>query len=396
MSNKKEFMFFIDAMGGGGAERVISVLVPEFVKDGIDVSIAMMRKKEIAYQLPEAVHLYYAGDLPVTIYGKIIRKVFKIYNNLRMKTVPKLQSKGFLKGMPEWNETSFYFYSKFALPFRGLLKQHPECTAFGFLIRSSTVLALASKGLPVNTVYCERSNPIRHNIQDSLIKLRDKYYPKYKSGIFQTEEVMSYYTRLRGPKRIILNPVIQGLPDPYQGERKHEIVTFCRLGKEKHLTLLIDAFERIREHYPDYSVKIYGDGSEKEFLQEYIKTKHLDHCAYIESFASNVHELVLDARMYVSTSDYEGLSNSMLEAMAIGLPCICTDCDGGGARMMIDDHVNGLLIPKGDADALYHAMIELISSDSLCDKLSENAAIIREELTPERIAKQWEDFAASL
>ena len=396
MSNKKEFFFFIDAMGGGGAERVISVLIPEFVKDGIDVSIAMMRKKEIAYQLPKAVHLYYAGDLPVTIYGKIVRKLFKLHNNIRTRIVPKLQSKGLLKGLPEWNETSFYFYSKFAIPFRGLLKLHPGCTAFGFLIRSSAVLALASKGLPINTVYCERSNPVRHNIQDSLIKLRDKYYPKYKSGVFQTEEVMSYYTRLNGPKRIILNPVIQDLPEPYQGERRHEIVTFCRLGKEKHLTLLIDAFERIKENHSDYTLRIYGDGSEKEFLQGYINNKHLDQCAFIESFASNIHELVRDARMYVSTSDYEGLSNSMLEAMAIGLPCICTDCDGGGARMMIDDHVNGLLIPKGDADALYLAMTELVSSGSLCDKLSKNAAIIRKELASEKIAKQWEDFAASL
>ena len=396
MSKKKEWMFFIDAMGGGGAERVISVLVPEFVKDGIDVSIVMMRKKEIAYQLPKEVRLYYANDLKVSIYGKIVRKLFKFHNNLRAKIVPPLQKRGLFKNLPEWNETTFYFYSKFALPFKGLLKQHPGCTAFGFLIRSGVVLAMAARGLPVHIVYCERSNPKRHNIQDSLIRLRDRFYPKYQSGIFQTEEVMSYFSKLKGPKRIILNPVITGLPEPFDGERRHEIVTFCRLGKEKHLTLLIDAYQRVIEIYPDFALKIYGDGSEKEYLEEYIIDHKLEGRASIESFASNIHELVKDAYAYVSTSDYEGLSNSMLEAMAIGLPCVCTDCDGGGARMMIEDHVNGLLIPKGDSNALYNALIELIDSKELSKKLSVNAAKVRYELTPSKIAKQWEDFAASL
>lgn len=396
MSEKKEFMFFIDAMGGGGAERVISVLVPEFVKDGIDVSIVMMRKKEIAYHLPKQVHLYYASDLKVSIYGKIVRKIFKFHNNNRAKLLPFFQKKGYLRNLPEWNETKFYFYSKFAIPYKLFLKKHSGCFAFGFLIRSSVVLAMASKGLPINTVYCERSNPFRHNIQDSLIRLRECYYPKYKSGIFQTDEVMGYYTCLKGPKTIIPNPIIEGLPNLYKGKRKHEIVTFCRLGKEKNLTMLIDAFKKAQAIYSDFTLKIYGDGSEKEFLVDYINAKNLNHCSTIESFASDIHELIKDSYMYVSTSNYEGLSNSMLEAMAIGLPCICTDCDGGGARMMIDDHENGLLIPKGDTEALFNAIVELIDSEELCDKLSENASKVREKLIPAKIARQWEEFASSL
>lgn len=396
MSEKKEFMFFIDAMGGGGAERVISVLVPEFVKDGIDVSIVMMRKKEIAYSLPEQVHLYYASELKVSIYGKIVRKLFKFHNNLRGKYVPFLQKKGLLKKLPEWNETTFYFYSKFALPFKGLLKQHKNCIAFGFLIRSSAVLAMASRGLPIKTVYCERSNPQRHNIQNSLIRLRDRYYPKYKSGIFQTEDVMRYYIRLKGPKRIILNPITEGLPEPHKGKRKREVITFCRLGKEKNLTMLIDAFEKTRKDYPNFVLKIYGEGSEKEYLINYIRKNNLNDCVFIKDFAPNIHELVKESYMFVSTSNYEGLSNSMLEAMAIGLPCICTDCDGGGARMMIEDHINGLLIPKGDTQALYRSMNELMGSEELCDYLSTNAAKVRNKLTSTNIARQWESFAFSL
>ena len=387
--SKKECIFFIDAMSGGGAERVVSVLVPQIIEEGINVSIVMMRKKEIAYKLPSQVNLYYAEDLPVTFYGKVVRKIFRYYNRLRMKWVPMLQNKGFFKKSPEWNETSFYFYSKFALPYREFLKKHKGCTAFGFLIRSSVVLAQASRRLDVHTVYCERSNPIRHNIQDSLIKLRDKYYPKYDSGVFQTEEVMKYYSKLKGKKTIILNPLVEGLPEMYEGERRNEIITFCRLGKEKHLTLLIDAFAKIKQEYKDYTLRIFGEGSEKEYLLEYIDKANLNESAFIEDFASNIHEIVVDAKMYVSTSDYEGLSNSMLEAMAIGLPCICTDCDGGGARMVIQDHTNGILIPKGDSDMLYKAIKELIESEELSDELSCNATLIRNKLKPDTIAKEW-------
>ncbi len=390
--SRKECMFFIDAMTGGGAERVVSVLVPEIISKGIDVSIVMMRKKEIAYELPKQVHLYYAEDLPVGIYGKIVRKIFKFYNKSRMKWVPRLQRKGFFLKLPEWNETSFYFYSKFALPYREFLKKHKGCTAFGFLIRSSVTLAIASKGLDVHTFYCERSNPIRHNIQDSLIKLRDKYYPKYDGGVFQTEEVLSYYTKLKGQKTIILNPIVEGLPNIYEGEKQKEIVTFCRLGKEKNLPMLIDAFKRIRDEYKDYTLSIYGEGSEKEFLVDYINKLNLSDCAYIRDFRSDIHNVIRDCTVYVSTSDYEGLSNSMLEAMAIGLPCICTDCDGGGARMMIDDHKNGILVPKGDVNALYLALKEVIENPDLAQKMAFNAYKIREELTPAKVAQKWVDL----
>lgn len=93
--------------------------------------------------------------------------------------------------------------------------------------------------------------------------------------------------------------------------------------------------------------------------------------------------------MFVSSSDYEGLSNSMLEAMAIGLPCVCTDCLGGGTREVMVDHENGLIVPVNDTEALFAAMKEYATSFDLSKKCSENAARIREALSVEKITKQW-------
>ena len=78
-----------------------------------------------------------------------------------------------------------------------------------------------------------------------------------------------------------------------------------------------------------------------------------------------------------------------MNGVAIGLPCVCTDCDGGGARMMIEDHKNGLLVPKGDKQAVYHAMKEIVEDETLSDRLSENAEKIKIKLSVDNIVKEW-------
>jgi glycosyltransferase involved in cell wall biosynthesis len=93
--------------------------------------------------------------------------------------------------------------------------------------------------------------------------------------------------------------------------------------------------------------------------------------------------------MYVSSSDYEGLSNSMLEAMAIGLPVICTDCPCGGARMVIKNYDNGILVPVRNTERLAEAMSEIADNYELSNMLSIRARRIREYLAPDKITAQW-------
>ena len=95
--------------------------------------------------------------------------------------------------------------------------------------------------------------------------------------------------------------------------------------------------------------------------------------------------------MFVSSSDYEGLSNSMIEAMAIGLPCICTDCLGGGTREVMIDEENGLIVPMNDVDAMYCAMKRFADDPDFAERCGENASKIRDKLSVEKIAQQWID-----
>ena len=96
--------------------------------------------------------------------------------------------------------------------------------------------------------------------------------------------------------------------------------------------------------------------------------------------------------MFVSSSNIEGISNSMIEAMAIGLPTICTDCPAGGARMFIKSYENGILTPVGDAEALYKAMKYMIENPDKAEQMGKKAMEIRETLKKEKILNKWGEF----
>lgn len=391
MKKNRKIAIFNDSLAGGGAERVISILTAELCARGYDIDILMIQKRAVAYPLPEGVNLYYAEDMPVTDkWARLIRMVLKACMHLQVRLWNPLLRKFGCTSYPRANHTRMFFYANYALPYREYLKKNLGCTAVGFLIRSNIAMLMAAKGLDVKTVFCERNNPVRPDMPANIMKIRDRITRRCKAAVFQTEEERDYYTWLRCPTAVIPNPLKEGLPEPFAGERRKEIVNFCRLNKQKNIPLLIDAFELLLRDHPDYTLRIYGRGDEKENLIALTKEKDLESAIFFEDFAPDVHDRIRDAAMYVCSSDFEGLSNSMLEALAIGMPCVCTDCEGGGARMMIRDHENGLLVPVRDVQALYKGMKEIVEAPALAQRLSKEAAKVRDQLSIARIVDQWE------
>jgi glycosyltransferase involved in cell wall biosynthesis len=148
----------------------------------------------------------------------------------------------------------------------------------------------------------------------------------------------------------------------------------------------------VHKSFPEYELHIYGEGEEKENLVEYITKKRITEKVFLDGFFANIHEEIKDAAMYVSTSNYEGMSNSMLEALALGIPTICTDCPSGGARMVITNGVNGLLIPVGDEKALIEAMFFLIENPKDSARMSINGEKIVDRLSEKKIVDKWEKY----
>ena len=108
-----------------------------------------------------------------------------------------------------------------------------------------------------------------------------------------------------------------------------------------------------------------------------------------EGFSRNVWQQIESAAMYILSSDYEGISNSMLEALGLGLPVISTDCPIGGSRMCIQNRENGILVPVGESQALAQAMCEVVEDEEFAKKIADNAYKIREKFSEENISGQW-------
>ena len=193
---------------------------------------------------------------------------------------------------------------------------------------------------------------------------------------------------------VIYNPLIMDVPS-YDGKKTKRIVNFCRISREKNLELLIEAFPKLYKQFPEYCIEIYGNvinKQEEEYKKELLKiisALNLSESIKIYPAVKNIHEIIQDAAMFVSTSKFEGLSNSMIEAMALGIPCICTDCDGGGAREMIENNVNGLLVPNNNADMLCKAMLKFAENEQFAAECGRKAVEVRNKTSIETVISQW-------
>lgn len=271
------------------------------------------------------------------------------------------------------------------------IKDFPDYRIISWMTFCNLATAVALKELPNEFAFVECTSPDIEFPSDGAINyLKKLYYPRAGAGFFQTEEICDFYDFLPNmSKYIIPNPILFSFPERYNGVRKKRIVNFCRIEKTKNLDLLIDAFEMFRRYHPDYCLYIIGDGSEKHRLKEKANRRNIAGCVHFLPFDSNVHKKVLDFSMFVSSSNREGISNSMLEAMAMGLPTICTDCYGGGAKAIIVDGENGLLVPMNNKEALCNAMRKIVEVNGLSDSLSKNASKICDSLSISEIGNKW-------
>ena len=390
----KEVIFLIRTMESyGGTQRHVTLLANKMAEKGFKVYMLSLYNKTPFYPLNPGITNLEVNELcPKTLLFSLRRAWYmKVTSRLRNRIVrPIAGLLGCDVSLSLYTFTNYYYCYSWSL--RRFLIKHPGSTVFVFLYDSAAALVAAAKGLPVKSVYCEMNSATRNDIPQENLIFRDKCVRYFHYAIFQTEDEKAYFDSLiTGEKAVIPNPLRSDLPAPYAGERSKRIVNFCRIDRQKNLPLLISAFSDIHRKHPAYRLEIYGrgEGRDEEAVFSYIKQCNLENCVSVLPFCSDVHFKVLDAAMFVSTSDFEGISNSMLEAMAIGLPCICTDCDGGGAREMIKDGENGLLVPKGNKKAVAEAIEKLIENPGFAASLGQNATAVRGLLDEDKIVERW-------
>ena len=398
MSNQKQLMFIMPVMKGGGAEKVAALLLNEFNKNGFECELVLTNSDR-----SEVVDRGLDSDIRLTVLRESFPKsgAFRKFRIALLRLFTSLICKipeAFKKRVPaEWAYHSFraqYYDELEAL--HKIIKEKPEAKIISFLQPSIPLTLLAAKDLPNRVVLSERGDPYRILKKRYGYNFIKKYYPRADAVVFQTNDAMAAYPdNVSAKGTVIFNPINDKLPEPYFGEREKYITTFCRISHEKNLTLLADAFSSFSEEFENYRLKIIGDAlnsAEKETLKNL--KNHISELGICEKvdflpFSNEVHKLIIKDTAYVNSSNHEGMSNAMLEAMAIGMPVICTDCPIGGANAIIQNEENGILTQVGNAGELCEAMKKIASDKCFADKLSHNAAKIRNNLSLENTAKKW-------
>lgn len=359
MRKKKKIAFITGSLAEGGAQKVIAILASQCANMSDDVYLIVLRDQEEAYKISEKV--------------KCIR----------------------LKG----TEGKFQVIKRI-IALRKIIEENSIDTLIPFLPIISLYTLIAKWGLRKRIIMTERADP-NINIWTAKISNKDRVgsffmrtlglYGLADWMVFQTPDAQSYYSkRIQKKSCIIPNPLdTDSLPPRFEGEREKTIIAAGRFSEEKNFTMLLQGFAKFHKDFPDYKLLLCGEGKMRGEFESLVNQLCLKESVTMPGFAKDLPHIMQNKAMYISTSNHEGISNSMLEALGMGIPTIVTDCPVGGARMFVRTDDNGILIPMNDESALVEAMKKIASDYEYADRISRNAVAIREELSARKICERW-------
>ena len=395
----KHIVFVIGNYKNGGMAMRATNLSNEFVNHGYEVDILVTKEldENHFFKLNKGVNVVSLAEYNNSVVEDDLLKfkIKKIYRSIRLiKKVRYLTKK--IHKLDKHLENKVRLLRK-GESLRKYFSNNPDSIVIPFGVSYLEPTVSAIQGLNCKVFYAEKNAPELEFPEKGSEEYRYilKLLNKIDGVIVQTKNAKDFFDDKIRNIYVINNPIKEGLPASYNGERKKTVVNFCRINPQKNLDLLIDAFVKFHKQYPDYTLEIYGNivyDSEIQYrdnLLSKVQALDMENHIFILPPSAEVHKKIRDCAMFVSSSDYEGLSNSMIEAMAIGLPCVCTDCLGGGTREVMVDKENGLIVPMKDADAMCDAMKLFIDNPELSEKCGKNASKLREKLSVENIAKNW-------
>lgn len=341
--------------GFGGAEKMIIRLSNEMANRGHLVTLIGMAENNPCYQISDRVKYIFISDN-----GK--NNAFKIVNRY--------------------------------IEFKKEIDELEPDLIINFWLQSAYMCAFMGKKYAQKAIYSERGDPYDKEYRGIRGIVRNFTFKRINGFVFQTEGAQKYFDESVIKRScVIANPVfINAEKYPELIEREKRIVNIGRLCEQKNQKLFIDAISILSKNIHDYKVEIYGDGELKEDLQQQIDSLGLSEQVKLMGTCINIHEQICNASLFVLTSDYEGLPNALLEAMALGVPCISTDCRPGGAREIIDNGVNGIIVPVNDVIKLTEAMEYMLIHKNEARKMGFKAKNICNTHSKERIVELWNQY----
>lgn len=347
-------MFYINAIHDGGAERVMLQLTERFSRLGYRCVLVTSFRDEFEYPVPEGVERL-SIEQEQSRANKLVKNLSRI------------------------------------MALRKFCKEYKPAALISFMAEPNMRALIATTGLGIKNIVSVRNVPEKE-YAGRILGLVGRYLlPTADGCVFQTEDAKNWFPeKLQRKSEIIMNQVSRIFFDESPAEEKRDIVTAGRLAQQKNQKMLIRAYAGLENC--EERLVIYGMGELREELEALIKELKLEGRVILAGQSSNVPRDIKSAKIFVLPSDFEGMPNALLEAMALGLCCISTDCPCGGPRAVIEDSVNGRLIPVGDEAALTKALQELLSDESKREILAANARKSAENFSPDMIFEKWRAY----
>ena len=362
----KRIVFVISSLGPGGAERVASLLTSKWADTGISVTLVttfLFELDDDFYPLSPLIHRVRLANL-VTRNGRSV-------------------TDNFVRG----------------ITFRRLVQSTNPDVVISFMDRVNvlTLLSLAGTSFPV--IVCERSNPFLQKLSNKWELLRRFTYKKMAAVVCcQSTAVAEKLNSLWQISTFSLpNPLSPDIPTNIDSCLKRQQIILCvgRLSPEKGHDLLLHSWATLADEYPDWTLRMVGDGVLRDNLLQTAKKLGIQKRVEWVGTVKNAWSEYQNSQIFVLPSRYEGFPNALLEAMALGCACISTNCDSGPAQM-IQDGVSGLLCETEDVNAMSLALRKLLDSPALRQAYGKNAQDIRQKFSLEAHLQRWENIFVEL
>lgn len=353
----------IGALYKGGAEHVLVNLADYMISQGHKVTVVTQYIKENEYELN--------------------RSARRVLCDITEKETTKSRCVNFKRRFCK---------------LRNIWKQEKPDVILSFIGKNNIMAIMTSVGLGIPVAVSVRSEPARE-YYNPLLKFLAKHLFGYAAGVvLQTKASMDFFPQNVRKKAVILkNPVsAEFFRDRYVGIREKVIVSVGRVDENKNHRMLIRAFSGIAEEFPEYKVIIYGEGDKRQELQKMVKDMGMGNRIFLPGNINYVADAIYKTRVFVLTSNKEGMPNVLIEAMVMGLTVIATDCPCGGPGELICSGENGILIPVGDEKMLQEKLHFLLNNLQEADSMGEKASVTGEIYSPEKVFEEWGKYLISL
>jgi GalNAc-alpha-(1->4)-GalNAc-alpha-(1->3)-diNAcBac-PP-undecaprenol alpha-1,4-N-acetyl-D-galactosaminyltransferase len=352
----------IHSISGGGAERVTTVMANHWADNGDAVTLITLDDAQPGnYAVDPKVH-----RVGLDVMGDSSNPLQAVWNNF--SRIRKLRA--------------------------AIRDSSPEIV-ISMTDKMNVVTLLACIGLRRRVLICERIDPRHRKMGRIWPCLRRITYPWCNRLIVQTQGVKDYakrYTK-RKPIHVIPNPITPSASKPTGSnppKNKRYLAAMGRFDNQKGFDMLIKAWASIARKHLHWSLRLIGDGSDRETLEQLCREYQIEDRVEFSGWLADPTSALCECDLFVLSSRYEGFPMALLEAMACGLPAVSFDCKSGPAEI-IRHEVDGLIIPPDDVAALTAAMHTLISDEKTREEYAQRAVEVIERFSIGKFLKRWED-----